>query len=205
MADPTKPTPTEIMPSEVGELRMPSGTPLGLGILGAARFSAIRRVLEHATRAAEAKARFHGAEGAVATSLVNREVAREKLRNIDTIRQDAADFITESAYIAKMERKLRAMELEDQIAVREQERKDAKAAKKPKEVAGEAARGKFEEILDDLKHIPELVKTATAVKEQIIKDAGGEDKLDEGQRTMIETIDAIIMAAVQRQAEGAMS
>jgi hypothetical protein len=201
--DPTKIVPQEVLPPESRELRMPDGTPLGLGFLGAARFSAIRRVLDYATRAAEAKANYHAAEGAVAISLIHREVAREQLRNLDTIRQDAADKITEGAYLAKLERKLRTMELEDQIVEREDARAKAKTTKQGQERPAPDTRAsdKFADILADLKRIPELAKTGAAVKAQIIADAGGEDKLDEGQRTMIETIDAILAAVVQKQAE----
>jgi hypothetical protein len=178
---------------------MPSGTPLGLGFLGAARFSAIRRVLDHATRAAEAKANYHAAEGAVATALVHREVAREHLRNLDTIRQDAADKITEGAYLGRLERKLKIMEAEDQVAEREAARAKARGAVQTKVPTDKP--DKFAAIVADLKRIPELAKTSAMVKAQIIADAGGEDKLDEGQRTMIETIDAIIAAVVQKNAE----
>jgi hypothetical protein len=198
-SDTTKIVP-EIIPPESRELRMPSGTPLGLGFLGAARFSAIRRVLDHATRAAEAKANYHAAEGAIATALVHREVAREQLLHLDAIRDEVGRKITEGAYIAQLERRLKIIELEDKVAEREAARTAKSAAAQPSSAKpAAAASDKFASILDDLKRIPELAKTAAGVKAQIIQDAGGEDKLDEGQRTMLETIDAIIAAALQAQ------
>ena len=200
--DITKPTP-EILPSESSELRMPSGTPLGLGILGAARFSAIRRVIDHATRAAQAKAAYHAAEGAVAESLVNREVARERLRNLDTIRKEAADQIVEGAYAARLERKLKQMELEDRIAEKEAARARVKArgqGEEPQQTKG-VARDAFADFMEDLKRMPEVAKAAMTVKAQIVKDAGGEEKLDEGGKQMVEMIDSLTAAFVNKQAE----
>jgi hypothetical protein len=199
--DPKKKIVPDIIPPEFRELQMPSGTPFGLAFLGAARFSAIRRVLDHATQAAQAKANFHTAEGAVANALVHREAAREQLVHLDTIRDEVGRKITEGAYIAQLERELRIIELEDQVAERRAARAAKAAVSQPtgaQKPAGGAS-DKFASILDDLKRIPELAKTAAAVKAQIIADAGGEDKLDEGQRTMLETIDAIIAAALQAQ------
>jgi len=199
--DVTKPK-IEILPAEGNELRMPSGTPLGLGILGAARFSAIRRVLDHATRAAQAKANYHAAEGAVAESLVYREVARERLRNLDAIRQETADQITEGALLAKLERKLQRMEIEDRIAEREASRARVKAREQgqPPGTAG-VARDHFADFMEDLKRMPEIAKAATEVKAKIVTDAGGEEKLDEGGKQMIEIIDSMLTAFVSKQAE----
>lgn len=196
----------EVLPAESNELRMPSGTPLGLGFLGAMRFDAIRRVLDHATRAAQAKANYHSAEGAVANSLVNREVARERLRNLDVIRKEAADEIVEGALLAKLERQLRRMELEDRIAEKEAARVRVKAREREpsrQESAG-VARDAFADFLEDLKRVPEVAKAAAAVKEQIIRDAGGEEKLGDGARHMLETIDSIMAAFVHKQAEGTL-
>jgi hypothetical protein len=201
--DPTRIVQGEVLPPGIREVSMPAGTPFGLGFLGAARFSGIRRVLEHAALAAQAKANFHNSEAAVATSLVNREVAREELRNVDVIRKAAADRITEGAYIGSLERKLRILELEDQVAEREAARRQARAPRQePGQTAERTAKDRFDDIIADLKKIPELAKTASAVKEQIVRDAGGEDKLDEGQRVVIDTIDAIIAGVLQKQAEG---
>ncbi len=202
VSDITKPN-AEILPSDIGELRMPNGTPLGLGFLGAARFAAIRRVIDHATRAAQAKAAYHTAEVAVADSLVNREVARERLRNLDTIRQEASDQIMEGALLAKLERKLKRMEIEDQIAEKEAARARVKAREQgpAQQASPGVARDAFADFMEDLKRMPEVAKAAAAVKEQIVKDAGGEDKLDEGGKQMVETIDSMMAAFIQKQAE----
>lgn len=202
MPDVTKPT-AHILPSDSDELRMPIGTPLGLGFLGKARFAAIRRVIDEATRAAQAKANYHIAEGAVAESLVNREVSRERLRNLDTIRQEARDQITEGAALASLERKLARMELEDQIAEKEAARARVKARQQnAEEKSAGVARDAIADFIEDLKRMPEVAKAAADVKAQIVKAAGGEDKLDEGGKQMVETIDALMAAFVQKQAEG---
>src|ERR1700687_4835496 len=117
----------DMLPAE-RELRMPDGTPLGLGILGAARFSAIRRVLDSAARAAMAKANFHNAETAVASSLVGRERARRQLENIEEICADDEARFKEGAEIASLRRRLEKMELEDQIADRQARRAKLRGA-----------------------------------------------------------------------------
>jgi hypothetical protein len=198
---------SQILPAESREVQMPAGTPLGLGFLGAARFSAIRRVLEHAARAANAQANLISAQGAIATALVGREVAREQLNNIDTIRQEVSEQITEGAEIARLKRRLERIELEDQIAAKEAARAKARAVSEPTQPArsAEAPPPKPDDytvLMNDLGRMPEMAKAAATVKEQIIRDAGGEDNVGEGTRQMIETIDAIMAGFVQKQAEG---
>jgi hypothetical protein len=193
---------TEIFPAESHELEMPSGTPLGLGILGAARFSAIRRVLEQATRAANAKANLHAAEGAVAVSLVNREVAREQLRNIDVIREEAAAQITEGARIASMRRQLEIMELEDRVAEAEARREQVRARKGSdgSEQKGGVVKDEFADFIEQLRRMPEVVSEAAKAKAQVIAEAGGEDKLSDAQRQMCEMFDAMTQSFMSKKA-----
>lgn len=201
--DLTKVPAPQILPAEWRELRMPSGTPLGLGFLGAAKFGAIRRVLESASRAALAQSGFLDAQAAVAASLVQREIARERLRNLDVIRDEAANQIIDGAYIAGLRRKLETMELEDQIAEREARR--ARAKGNTSETTVGVARDDFAEFMEGMRRIPHVAQAAAGVKAEIIKSAGGEDKLDDSARQMVEMIDAMVNAFIAKQAEGKMT
>lgn len=193
---------TEIIPAESHALEMPSGTPLGLGILGAARFSAIRRVLEQATRAANAKASLHAAEGAVAISLVNREVAREQLRHIDVIRDEAGAQITEGARIAGLKRQLEIMALEDQVAEAEARRAQIRSRQsgEASEKKGGVVKDEFADFIDQLRRMPEIVREAAKAKAQIIAEAGGEDKMSEAQREMCEMFDSMTQSFMSKKA-----
>jgi hypothetical protein len=193
---------TQILPADSHALEMPSGTPLGLGILGAARFSAIRRVLEQATRAANAKANLHAAESAVAVALVNREVAREQLRNIDVICDEAAAQITEGARIASLRRQLETMELEDRVAEAEARREQIRARKGGDGSArkGGVVKDEYADFIDQLRRMPEVVSEAAKAKAQVIAEAGGEDKLSEAQRQMCEMFDAMTQSFMSKKA-----
>ena len=193
---------SEILPAESHALEMPSGTPLGLGILGAARFSAIRRVLEQATRAANAKANFHASESAVAISLVNREVAREQLRNLDTIREEAAAQITEGARIASLRRRLEIMALENQVAEAEARREQVRArtGKEGSEQKGGVVKDEFADFIEQLRRMPEVVSEAAKAKAQVIAEAGGADKLSEAQSQMCEMFDAMTQSFMSKKA-----
>jgi hypothetical protein len=201
MAGETKVVKGEILPYDSHELRMPAGTPLGLGILGAARFSAIRRVLDHAARAAQAKASLHHAEAVVARALVAREVAREQLRNLDTILEDEADRITTGVRIAKLRRRLELIEAEDQVAEaearREKKRGTTSAAR---QASPGAVEDEFGALLRDLQKVPGLAKAIGAVKEQIVQDAGGEEKLSEGLQQACGMLDGLLLSILSKRA-----
>jgi hypothetical protein len=181
---------------------MPEGTPLGLGILGAAKFSAIRRVLEHANRAALAKANLHTAEGTIARALVGREIAREQLRNVGTICEEESDRIREGAMNAKLLRRLERMELEDRIAEKESQRAKLRGGtgSAEKESAG-VAPDDFVSFMSDLKRMPEIIKAVSDAKEQVIKNAGGEDKLSEADKQACEMLDAMMQSFMAKKAE----
>jgi hypothetical protein len=187
---------TEILPP-ADQLSMPVGVPLGLGILGAAKFNAIRRVLEHAARAADAKANLHHSEAAVARALVGREVAREQLRNIDTICGDEADRIQTGARINKLARQLEIMEIEDRVAEATARRKLAGTAAAAAEAT---APDEYQSFLNDLSRIPDILKSVAQVKGQIVANAGGEDKLAESDRATIEMLDAMMQAFMSKKA-----
>ena len=166
----------EILSRERHELRLPAGTPFGIAILGAARFSAMRRVFEQAERAALAKASFHDAQGAIADAITRREASFEQLNHLDTIRKNTADRI-QAAYdaerdmeeLARLRRQLEKMEVENQIhqlrAARGGPKTEDRFAPSPSEE---------EEILAWFAKVPNFVKHAEAAKAEIIKNAGGE-------------------------------
>jgi hypothetical protein len=192
---------TEILPPDSHELRMPAGTPLGLGILGAARFSAIRRVLDHAARAAHAKANLHIAEAAIARAIVWREVAREQLRNIDIIREEEANRITEGAQIAKLRRQLERMELEDQVFEAEARRAKLRTSTPNRPNGGSGtAQDEFTAFIRELQKVPDLAKAISSVKEQIVRNAGGEDKVCEADRQVCELLDSMFLAFMSKKA-----
>jgi hypothetical protein len=191
----------EVLPPETGSLRMPSGTPLGLGILGAARFGAIRRVIDAYERARRAQVTAIDAEAEVANALTRKAVANTQLRNIDTICADEESRIVEMAHIAKLRRELERMELEDEVADRKARRKKLTgAADQTFDSKNGVASDDFAAFMDDLKRMPEMVQAVQTAKDQIIKDAGGEDKLSEAQKQACEMFDAMLQSFISKKA-----
>ncbi len=188
----------EVLPPESHELRMPRGTPLGLGFLGAARFAAIKRVIDSYERARRAEAAAIDSEGAVANAIVRKAVALTQLNNIRTISAEEENRIVEGTQIAKLRRELERMELEDQIAEKKARRAklSGTADKKSEGVASDD----YAAFMDDLKRMPEIVKAVQDVKAQIIKDAGGEDKLTDAQKQFCEMLDAMLQAFMSKKA-----
>ncbi len=196
-----------VLPPDGRELRMPRGTPLGIGFLGAARFAAIRRVLEHAERATRATAALIDARSEVNNALVRHAVSLEQLNNLDTIRDDISTRIVEGAEINKLRLRLERMELEDQIAAKELARVKARGTTDPlpavpKPVERQAPKpDEYANFIRDLQRMPEIAKAAANVKEQIIRDAGGEQSLSGASLQMVEMIDVLTSAFMQKKAE----
>lgn len=200
----------QVLPPEARDATMPAGTPLGLGFLGAARFAAIRRVLDQAQRAAQSKAGLLDAQGEIANAYVRREVAREQLAHLDTIRDHEADRIRiaresqrANEKLEKLRRRLEEMELEDRIAEREAARK--RATGRNQDATGGVAKDVFADFMDELKRMPDVMKAASDVKEQIIREAGGADKMDEAAKQRVEMIDALLATFMNKYAEDKMS
>lgn len=191
----------QVLPSEyTQEMRMPAGTPFGVGALGVMRYAAIRRVLEEYERARIAKARAHEAEAAEADALVGREQARERLRNIGMIREGEANRIRnlyndaeDAAEIVKLTRRLEKLELEDKIAVT-QARLDAR--KGPAAEGGK--RDEHAEFVAAIGRIPALVQAARAAKANIGAEGGEPSPADEDIK---EQIDAMVQSWVAKQTE----
>jgi hypothetical protein len=196
----------EVLAPDTAELRMPRGVPLGLAFLGVARFRAIRLVLEEATRSAYALADYHGAQAAVVHSRVRLEAARTQLLYLDDIRAQTASQVaagTWSARAAELEQRLQVMELEDRIAEREAARTPKSHSPQPAPVASQqvqvARPDKFEEVFAFLARIPELAQAATRAKERIVADTTGEIGDDNSKKDMLEMVDTITAAAMQKQ------
>jgi len=180
---------------------MPSGTPFGIAVFGGMRFKAIRYVIEQYEATLLAKARALEAEAVVANSLVRREVALVPLRHLDTIREEEANRIIESATIARLRRKLERMELEDEVTAREARRQSAnKKAGALGAEAGGAASDDFADFMENLRKLPEIVKAAGEARSQIVKDAGGEDKLTDAQKQACELLDAMMQSFMSKKA-----
>jgi hypothetical protein len=202
-----------VVPPGQREVRMPAGTPFGLGFLGAARFSAIQRVLEHAERAARAKAAFHDARGAIADAIVREVGAVEQLNHLDTIREQTADRIRhahaaqlrqeqaaiEAEEIAALGRKLKKIELEEEVRAKEARLKKSRDASESAE-RDAFARDEYAEFMEGLKKFPEIMQAAAEMKAQIIKSAGGEDKLTEAHKNMLDMIDAMMQSFMAKKA-----
>ena len=205
-----------VLPPDGYELRMPSGTPLGIGFLGAARFAAIKRVFDQMERAYRAVGHAVDARSEVNDAMVRHAASLEQLNHLDTIRGDVATRIIKGAEVNRLllenqalRLRLDQMELEDQFAAKELARAKARA---PAESASTASAtpstapkpDDFAVFIRDLQRMPDVAKAAAAVKEQIIKDAGGETNLNEAGRQMVEMIDAMMTAFVQKKAEDRM-
>lgn len=198
--------PQVLPPDHTNDIRMPSGTPLGMGILGAMRYSAIRRVLEEYERARRAKALAHQAESAEADALVGREVARERLRNIDTIRADEANRIhhaydarireendaKEVAEVTKLKRILEKLEIQERIDIT-QARSDARKTSG----SDRATRDEQAEIIATIDRVPSLMEAVRAAKAKIDEGGDGSD----GEEGIKETLDALVQSFVAKQAE----
>lgn len=185
-----------------GQIRMPAGTPLGMGVLGAMRLSAIRRVYEHAQRAEAARSALIEAQNQTGEGLVRREAVLGQLENVDTIRRAVATRIIKGAKIEEAKLDIELLELEERKRQLEDaaRQRRAPAAPPPGEQAAAPA-DEFADLMMILRRMPEITKAAAAAKADIIRDAGGEDKLSDANREMLATIDAIVQGAAARQAE----
>ena len=206
----------EVLPPEQrGEVRMPSETPLGLGFLGAAKFRAIRRVLEARQSALRAIEQMIDAEGAVANAMVRREVAIERLLNLETIKNSvrnaihfgyneqlrAEEFAQEEAKIAKILQAVRLSEAEDLLAETKSRREKARG------ISGEAEtpkkKSEYESFMGALNNIPGVVSAAKKVKADILSQAGGVENLSDEDQDLMSSVDAMLQEFIARQGEKA--
>jgi hypothetical protein len=194
----------KVLPPAPRELRMPQGTPLGLGFLGAARFAAIKRVIEAYERARRAEATAIDAEAAVAEAHVRRGVALTHLHSLPVICASEEDRIAEGAELERLRRELERLELEDQIADRKARR--AKIAGEGSQRSaispdGGVAQDDFAAFMSDLRRMPEVVQAVQQAKAQVVRDAGDEAHLSEPQRQICDTLDAMLQSFMSKKAE----
>lgn len=209
MSDANKPSVIhgEVLPPEARTgVRMPDGTPLGLGFLGAMRFDAIRRVLDHYEHALRAAVAVRDAEAEHHNALARRAVAEEQLRNLDTIRNierkrilSEADHIAEEAEIAQLRRKLDRLELEGKIAEKEGQLARTKV-KYAEGTSPSEPRDEYTDLLDEMRRMPAIAEALLATKADIIKKFGGEDKLGDDGHHLVESLTALINATIQKRA-----
>jgi hypothetical protein len=205
---------SEVLPPEArGQLTMPAGTPLGLGFLGAMRFEAIRRVLESYERALRSAEAVRDAETAHNAALARRAVSHEQLLNLDVIRKIERDRIQmestritgesvrikEEAEIAGMRRKLEKLEVEGKLVTKQAQLDRLRSGTDANEQEDE-----FSELITQLRQMPGIADAMLKTKEDIVKKFGGEDKLGEEGQQLIETMNALINATLQKRAEGSM-
>jgi hypothetical protein len=193
----------DVLPPENREsqsLDMPKGTPMGLGFLGAMRFDAIKRVLTHYEQALRAAALANDAESERNNSLVRRAVSHEQLLNLGTIRQAEVDRIRHASDVAEFRRQIEKLELQTEL-LQKQAKYDQLNEKFGGTATEDKAKGVFEEALKDIREMPAAARIVAGVKEQIIADRGGEDRLTDADRALLEQIDGVLSAAINKRAE----
>jgi hypothetical protein len=193
----------DVLPPESRGVRMPAGTPLGLGILGAARFNAIRRVIEQYERALRAKEAAILAEAAVASAIARREVGREQLRHLDRLREEEGARIEHAITAANLRRRVELMDLEDQIAERESRRAAARSSRTSEALPTAGSNdvtNEFTAFMDDLRKLPEIAKAVEGAKQEIVRQAGGAENLTDAQRGLCEMFDAMLQSFVSKRA-----
>ncbi len=202
---------TQLQPAD---LRLPSNVPFGLAVLGSMRYAAVARVFSQMERASRARAAYHDGQSEVANALVRQVSAFEQLNHVETIRKGTGERI-EAAYeqqkrnivaardaddIAALERALRKMELEEQIRVRQEQLNKGRSGKSDEPRSG-PSRSEEEEILAWFAKVPDFVKHAEAAKDEIVKNAGGEEGISDSIRGIIEMLDSIVQAVLAKKTE----
>ena len=199
------------------DLRMPAETPLGLGILGAAKFAAIRRVIEHRERALRAIGAMVEAEASVGDAIVRRETVREQLRNIDTICSDERNRIVfghdmrkmqheaqlELMEIEKIQRQLRKLELEEQLAQARSRTQQPTAQAEPAPLpAAPPPADPMDEAARTIQAIPGLGEVLRRAKDDIHRAAGGD--AGESETQLLAFCDMVAAISINQKAAGAL-
>lgn len=189
----------EVLAPENRGVRMPDGTPLGLGFLGAAKFNAVGRVLDAYERALRSAISARNAEADHMDAKVRLAIAHERLNQVPLFRQAEARRIEREVEIAEMRGELERLQLQQQISEAKQLR--TKQQTEERQAKADSDADQFTAFMNDLKRLPEMLKACARAKEDIIRDAGGEDKLSDAQRNMCDFIDAWLESLYnQRQA-----
>src|SRR5205823_6189767 len=144
-------------------------------------------------------------EGAIADARVRKEAALEQLNHIPTIRQSVADRI-HFAYdqqkraqdaavyrdeIDKIRRQLDLLEAKAELRRRQAElEKEARGGPTEERERSNPTPDEEADILRWFGKVPNFVRNAEKAKEEIIKNAGGEENISESVRAICDTIDA---------------
>jgi hypothetical protein len=191
----------EVMPSGSESrrtLRMPPEVPFGLGFLGEAKFDAIRRVIEARERALRAIVSHLDAESEVDHALVRRAIATDKLRNVASYVRQANEEAEDLATLSKMKRELERLQLQEQINLVKERSQGRSAAPKEAEKADP-----FKRFVETLGRMPGVVAAARKAKEDIVAEAGGEDRLGPEHEDLMASIDQMLQEFLAGQGEGA--
>ena len=198
-------------PANRVEVQMPEGTPLGLGFLGAMRFDAIRRVLDHYELALRSAVQVRDAEGEYYKALARRAQSHEQLLNLETIRETEraklfleADRVAGDSLIAKLQQQLEQLELETKIAEQQAKLQKVKGGQEDKIEPVEVKDG-LTDLIVEMRRLPALAEAMIAVKEEIVKKYGGEDKLGEEGQQLIDTVNALGNIVVQKHIQEKLS
>ena len=179
-------------------LEMPAETPFGLGFLGEARFDAIRRVIEARQRTLRAIEAHIDAEADVDRALVRRAISLDQLRNVGSYVQHANNEAEELAFLGKLHRELERVKLEEQIAQVRARTNGSGAPPKANEKPDD-----YKAFVDVLTKMPGVVEATRKAKEDIIAQAGGEDRLTDEDRDLLAAIDQMLQEFIAKQGEGA--
>ncbi len=210
MNDPPKAEPLngEVLPPEARGLRMPADAPGGFGILASMKYAAIRRVIEERERTLLAIERHESAEVAALDALGRKEAARERLRNVETIRADARASVEhafnqrrrveaaerEAAELDQMKRQLERIRTQEEI---ERAQRSLNKAKGEPDTGGST---KLDEFLQTLGRFPDILTEVNRIKAQI-HAAAPDGVLGEAEQQMIDMLDAMVAGWAAKQGE----
>jgi len=191
----------EVISGGERRLRMPAETPWGLGFLGEARFEALRRVIDARERTLQAVIRHIDAESEVDRAMVRRAEAADELRHVGAFLRAKTAERQELAEVASLKRLLDKLELQEKIATAENRLNKAKGlVSEPKPAAKPS---EYDEFLSTLSKIPGIVAATEKVKEEILRQAGGEENLTPEKEDLLSSINAMLQEFIARQGEKA--
>jgi hypothetical protein len=199
----------EIVPAEQrAVLHMPTGTPLGLGVFGAMRFDAIRRVLDHYTIALQSAVLAVDAEEEYKRRLAARDGVRELSLHIEAVRaierlkiRTEADRLERTREIEALQHELARLELQTKIAEQSVLLERAKGKLGTEEPELEAAKDDYDRLIQGMQRLPGIAEAYIATRDGIVAKFGGEDKLGDDGKQMIETLNAFMSGAIQKRVE----
>jgi hypothetical protein len=220
----------EVLPAgQPTPLRTPPDAPfpLTLGMFGMMKYAALRRIIEARELAIRAATQMYDAQTENTQAYIRHAVALESVNQLPLIRADERNRILhshnerlrqeaarervendaiEEAKLKDLNRQLRSLETQEQMMIvrmRMAQHGQPVAAPKVELAAAPAEDAGHSAFMRNLYSLKDIVGTARKVKEEIIRDAGGEDNLSEGDREMVEFIDATVKMYMSKRTESA--